>query len=59
MSISFDKEWKEKSSIKITDGWKENRTTRDCNFKFHFQLPLEKTTTDILTPSNEATKKNN
>ncbi len=59
MSISFDKEWKVKSSIKITDGLKENRTSRDCNFKFRFQLSQEKTTNDKLTPSNEATKKNN
>ncbi len=57
MSISFDKEWKEKSSIKITDGWKENRTTRDCDLKFHIQLSQEKSTKHIWTTWNEATKK--
>ncbi len=46
-----------KSSIKIIDGLKENRTSRNFELNFHFQLSQKKTTKDILTSSNDAKKK--
>jgi hypothetical protein len=45
-----------KSSIKIIDGLKENRTSRDFQLNFPIQLSQQKTTKNILTPSNHATK---
>ncbi len=46
-----------KISIKVIDGLKQNRTSGDRDLKFHIQLSEEKTNKDILTPSNEASKK--
>ncbi len=55
--MSIWEKWKVKGSIKITDSLKENGTSGDCSLKFHIQLSEEKSTKDILTPLNEATKK--
>ncbi len=44
-------------SILFEKNGKENRTNRDCDLKFHIQLSEKRSTKDILTPINEATKK--